>query len=149
MRPDLTSTSPCIACPPQRLFKDGKEFIRNVIETSDSHGNTLISEAAAGGNSTTVNLLLKAGGERYLLPEVLGASSDSPRPPPPAANPNVQGEFKRTALWRAAFLGKEEVILDLLRGGADPRIPNEGGESPEHVAASERIKELLRSVLLV
>jgi hypothetical protein len=33
-----------------------------------------------------------------------------------------QGEFKRTPLWRAAFLGKAEVVPLLLEAGADPRI---------------------------
>lgn len=49
-------------------------------------------------------------------------------------SPN-QGEFKRTALWRAAFLGQLEVLAPLLEAGADPRISNEGGELPEHVAS--------------
>ena len=42
------------------------------------------------------------------------------------ADPNSQGEFKRTPLWRAAFLGKQEVIMPLLEAGADPRIGGHG-----------------------
>ena len=68
---------------------------------ADGHGNTLLSEASAGGAAATVKHLLKMG-----------------------ANPNTQGEFKRTPLWRAAFLGKADCIAPLLEGGADPRIGN-------------------------
>lgn len=42
--------------------------------------------------------------------------------PQMGADPNSRGEFKRTPLWRAAFLGKAEVVPLLLEGGADPRI---------------------------
>ncbi len=42
------------------------------------------------------------------------------------ADPNTQGEFKRTALWRASFLGHEHVIGLLLEGGADLRIGEHG-----------------------
>jgi ankyrin repeat protein len=54
--------------------------------------------------------------------------------PNPSAT-QLQGEFKRTPLWRAAFLGQLQVLAPLLEAGADPRIPNEGGELPEHVAS--------------
>ncbi|GLC46364.1 IQ motif and ankyrin repeat domain-containing protein 1 [Pleodorina starrii] len=91
------------------------------VETADGHGNTLLSEAAAGGALSTVGMLLQLG-----------------------ADPNSRGEFQRTPLWRAAFLGKEEVVPALLQGGADPRIGNEGGELPEHVAPAP-LKELFRT----
>jgi hypothetical protein len=68
-------------------------------DVSDGHGNTLLSEASAGGAASTIKFLLRAG-----------------------ANPNSQGEFRRTPLWRAAFLGKLDCIQLLLEGGADPRI---------------------------
>ncbi|PNW82433.1 hypothetical protein CHLRE_06g278700v5 [Chlamydomonas reinhardtii] len=90
------------------------------VDTADGHGNTLLSEAAAGGVESTVAMLLEMG-----------------------ADPNSRGEFKRTPLWRAAFLGKAEVVPLLLEGGADPRIGNEGGELPDHVAA-EPIKGVLK-----
>ncbi|GFR42367.1 hypothetical protein Agub_g3020, partial [Astrephomene gubernaculifera] len=48
--------------------------------------------------------------------------------------PNSRGEFGRTPLWRAAFLGQEEAVGALLEGGADPRLGNDGGELPAHVA---------------
>lgn len=44
---------------------------------------------------------------------------------PRSANPNSQGEFQRTPLWRACFLGKADVVQPLLEAGADPRIGNE------------------------
>ncbi|GIL92240.1 hypothetical protein Vretimale_18469 [Volvox reticuliferus] len=91
------------------------------VEAADGHGNTLLSEAAAGGAVSTVQMLLQLG-----------------------AQPNSRGEFLRTPLWRAAFLGKEEVVPALLQGGADPRIGNEGGELPEHVAPAA-IKEVIKA----
>ncbi len=42
--------------------------------------------------------------------------------PQMGADPNSRGEFQRTPLWRAAFLGHAEVVPVLLEGGADPRI---------------------------
>ncbi|GLI61511.1 hypothetical protein VaNZ11_003891 [Volvox africanus] len=91
------------------------------VEAADGHGNTLLSEAAAGGAVRTVQMLLQLG-----------------------ADPNSRGEFLRTPLWRAAFLGKEEVVPALLEAGADPRIGNEGGELPEHVAPPA-IKEIIKA----
>ncbi|KAG2430274.1 hypothetical protein HXX76_010369 [Chlamydomonas incerta] len=91
------------------------------VDTADGHGNTLLSEAAAGGVQSTVAMLLEMG-----------------------ADPNSRGEFRRTPLWRASFLGKAEVVPLLLEGGADPRLGNEGGELPEHVAA-EPIKGVLQA----
>ena len=70
-----------------------------MVDVADGHGNTLLSEAAAGGAVDAVKLLLGLG-----------------------ADPNTQGEFKRTPLWRAAFLGKTDCVGPLLAGGADPRI---------------------------
>eukprot|EP00892_Ulva_mutabilis_P006196 jgi/Ulvmu1/3949/UM018_0172.1 len=102
-------------------LEEGEQYFENVVDSADAHGNTLLSEAAAGGALATAELLLQRG-----------------------ANPNSQGEFKRTPLWRAAFLGKLDLVLPLLSGGADPRIPNEGGELPEHVAASLEIKQQLQ-----
>ena len=59
----------------------------------------MLSEAAAGGVASTVELLLKMG-----------------------SNPNSKGEFQRTPLWRACFMGKRECVMPLLQGGADPGI---------------------------
>jgi len=92
------------------------------VDSADAHGNTLLSEAAVGGATATAELLLQRG-----------------------ADPNSQGEFRRTPLWRAAFLGKSDLILPLLSAGADPRIPNEAGELPEHVAATPAIKAQIQA----
>ena len=83
------------------LSKAAMIFVGKPIEASDGHGNSLISEASAGGSATTVMKLLSLG-----------------------ANPNTQGEFMRTPLWRSCFLGKVSVVTPLLEGGADPRIQN-------------------------
>jgi ankyrin repeat protein len=79
-------------------------FLEDVadVEMADPHGNTLLSEAAAGGHLEGVLFLIAKG-----------------------ANPNTQGEFKRTPLWRACFLGHVDVVQPLLEAGADPRILNE------------------------
>ena len=61
------------------------------------------------------------------------------------ADPNSQGEFQRSPLWRAAFLGHEALLPVLLAGGCDPRIANEGGELPEHIASSAAAKEILQA----
>ena len=68
------------------------------LEWADAHGNTLLSEAAAGGALEVCKYLLELG-----------------------ANPNTQGEFQRSPLWRAAFLGKQDLVIPLLTAGADPR----------------------------
>lgn len=68
------------------------------VEWADVHGNTLLSEAAAGGALEVCKYLLELG-----------------------ANPNTQGEFQRSPLWRAAFLGKQDLVIPLLTAGADPR----------------------------
>jgi hypothetical protein len=90
------------------------------VDCADSHGNTLLSEASAGGALRVCKPLLKKG-----------------------AYPNAQGEFRRTPLWRAAFLGKTDLIIPMLEGGCDPRIANESGELPVHVAASDEIRGAL------
>jgi hypothetical protein len=73
------------------------------VDWADAHGNTVLSEAAAGGAASVCRHLLASGAE-----------------------PNSQGEFKRTPLWQAAF-------QPMLKGGADPRVGNESGELPLHV----------------
>ena len=92
-------------------------------ECSDNHGNTCLSEAAAGGDAATVEFLLNAGSR---------------------VDPNSKGEFGRTPLWRACFMGKTDVIPILLVAGADPRIPNETGETCGMAASSEAIRTALR-----
>ncbi|KAG1662647.1 hypothetical protein FOA52_009632 [Chlamydomonas sp. UWO 241] len=109
-----------------RLVVDGERAkalgMRAYCDAADTHGNTLLSEAAAGGGAAVVSMLLARG-----------------------ADPNTRGEFARTPLWRACFLGKSDVIGPLLQGGADPRMGNEQGELPVHVASGAAIKELLGS----
>ncbi|KAG2492307.1 hypothetical protein HYH03_009261 [Edaphochlamys debaryana] len=74
------------------------------VDAADGHGNTLLSEAAAGGQAEAAAMLLQAGEGR-------------------GGGAGGAGRGRRG-----------EVIPILLHGGADPRIGNEGGELPEHVA---------------
>ena len=90
-------------------------------ECADNHGNTCLSEAAAGGDAATVEYLLHVT----------------------KVDPNTKGEFGRTPLWRACFMGKADLIPILLAAGADPRVPNESGETCGMIAASESIKTML------
>lgn len=90
-------------------------------EYADNHGNTCLSEAAAGGDAATVEYLLHVT----------------------KVDPNTKGEFGRTPLWRACFMGKANLIPILLAAGADPRVPNESGETCGMIAASEAIKTTL------
>ncbi|KAJ9511922.1 hypothetical protein QJQ45_004491 [Haematococcus lacustris] len=127
--------------------------VRDAMDIADSHGNTLLSEAAAGGACSTLQvwtklLLLPLSSEVQLLAAVPAWPYDWAclqlllRL---GADPNSRGEFGRTPLWRAAFLGKAEVVLPLLEAGADPRLANEGGEAPAHVAAHAALKDTLMS----
>jgi len=58
-----------------------------LIDCTDANNNTPLSEASAGGHPDAVKLLLTLG-----------------------ANPNSQGAFGRTPLYRAAFAGHLEAI---------------------------------------
>ena len=105
----------------EAAFDGELEELKNLVdqggdpECSDNHGNTCLSEAAAGGDKATVE---------YLLNTV-------------RVDPNSRGEFGRTPLWRACFMGKTDIIPLLLAAGSDPRIPNEAGETCEMTATSE------------
>jgi hypothetical protein len=83
----------------ERMMGEAESVMEESVDVADVHGNTLLSEAAAGGAAAAVALLLRRG-----------------------AHPNSRGEFGRTPLWRAAFMGKMECVRPLLEGGADPRI---------------------------
>jgi len=90
------------------------------VESQDTYGNSLLSEAAAGGAEHCVQMLLARG-----------------------ANPNRLGRYHRTPLWRAANAGHGVVVGILLRGGADPRITDENATRPGDVANDEDSKMLL------
>lgn len=111
----------CTVVPESRPVVQGSESWHALqVDTLDAHGNSLLSEAAAGGSVETCVVLLKLG-----------------------ADPNSQGAFLRTPLWRAAFLGHQSLITPLLEWGCDPRVPNEGGELPVHAASSAAIRGTL------
>ncbi len=122
-------------------MKAERGIIKHAVECGDIHGNTLLSEAAAGGSSSTVKLLLE---RRGFLGSVMVRGSAALRSLcRRGANPNSQGEFARSPLWRASFLGKADVIAPLLEAGADPRVGNEQGELPLHVASAQGIKDAI------
>merc|ERR1712187_207728 len=87
------------------------------IDASDLYGSTLLSEAAAGGAEDCVDVLLGHG-----------------------ADPNSIGRNKRTPLWRAANAGYATVVQALLRGGGDPRTPDDSGVLPYNVANGAGVK---------
>jgi hypothetical protein len=60
------------------------------------------------------------------------------------ADPNSRGEFQRTPLWRASFLGHASLIKPLLQAGCDPRLQSESGETAVHAAPTPQIKEALQ-----
>ena len=61
------------------------------------------------------------------------------------ADPNTVGRHGRTPLWRASYAGHVGIARLLLRGGADPRIPDEQGCWPDVVANGPAMKTLLYS----
>ena len=61
------------------------------------------------------------------------------------ADPNSQGRYKRTPLWRAAYAGHARVVQMLLRAGSDPRTPDEQGQKPWEQANGADVKLLLES----
>jgi uncharacterized protein len=93
-----------------------------LIETKDSIGWTALIHAAAGGHGEVVALLLEWGA-------LLEAKSHD----------------GRTALKYAAAAGQREVVALLLDRGADASARDNGqGQTAEHWARTEEIKELLR-----
>lgn len=106
---------------PQPILSLPQPYFPDPVDTADGHGNTLLSEACAGGDLPTVKLLLSRG-----------------------ADPNNQGEFRRTPLFRASFAGHVHLIAPLLEAGADPRVPNEFGELPDGIPTSAEIQAAIR-----
>jgi len=104
-----------------KLMAESEPYFPDPVDTADGHGNTLLSEACAGGDLPTVKLLLSRG-----------------------ADPNNQGEFRRTPLFRASFAGHVHLIAPLLEAGADPRVPNEFGELPDGIPTSAEIQAAIR-----
>jgi len=90
------------------------------IDTMDPYGTTLLSEAAAGGAETCVEIFIGEG-----------------------ADVNNIGRNRRTPLWRAANAGHAGCVRMLLRAGGDPRLPDENGAKPYHVANGAETKSLL------
>lgn len=99
-----------------------KKHLQDMIDCEDPNGNTPLSEASGGGSVSTIKMLIEMG-----------------------ANPNSQGQFKRTPLYRAAFAGHLEACQTLLSNGGDPRIWADDGTIPDQVASIEPVSELLKS----
>lgn len=104
----------------KELFEKARQTMKDVENTADGNGNTLLSEAAAGGNASTIELLLSWG-----------------------ADPNLPGEFGRTPIWRSCFLGHAAAMQTLLEHGADPRTASQSGETPHNVANGQGMKDAL------
>ncbi|CAL8366470.1 unnamed protein product [Gadus morhua 'NCC'] len=91
------------------------------VNTTDAHGNSAVSEAAAGGQTHIITLLAAKG-----------------------ADVNARGAFGRTPLFRAAFGGHLEAVQTLLPLGGDPRLRAGDGCTPEQVAPEESVAGVLR-----
>ncbi|XP_077666457.1 IQ motif and ankyrin repeat domain-containing protein 1 [Eretmochelys imbricata] len=94
----------------------------NMVECTDSNGNTPLSEAAGGGHPNAIKLLIENG-----------------------ANPNCKGAFGRTPLYRAAFGGHMAAVETLLQYGADPRLYADDGNTPEQIASLDSLVAILQS----
>ncbi|XP_033849769.3 IQ motif and ankyrin repeat domain-containing protein 1-like [Acipenser ruthenus] len=92
-----------------------------MIECSDPHGNTPLSEAAGGGHPEAITLLVENG-----------------------ADINTKGAFGRTPLYRAAFGGHLRAVQTLLQLGADPRVYADDGNTPEQVASLDSVVRTLQ-----
>jgi len=90
------------------------------VDAADANGNTAMSEAAAGGQLDACKLLISY-----------------------ECDPNTQGHFKRSPLWRACFAGHTAVVGYLLTVGADPRIGDVEGGLPSAIATVPEIKKSL------
>ncbi|XP_046549030.1 IQ motif and ankyrin repeat domain-containing protein 1-like [Haliotis rubra] len=97
-----------------------KKHLLSLVECVDANDNSALSEAANGGCADTLHLLLEHG-----------------------ANPNTQGQFGRTPLYRAAFAGHLEACQVLMQHGADPRIFAADGQTSEQVASVEAVCQFL------
>ncbi|XP_065061693.1 IQ motif and ankyrin repeat domain-containing protein 1-like isoform X2 [Rhopilema esculentum] len=93
-----------------------------LIDCEDANGNTPLSEAAAGGDEESIEFLINKG-----------------------AAVNTRGAFRRTPLYRAAFGGHLAAVQILLENGADGRLCADDGNSPEQIAASPHVAELISS----
>jgi hypothetical protein len=90
------------------------------VDDCDENGNTALSEAAGGGHVDTCAMLMKRG-----------------------ADPNVQGQFKRTPLWRATFGNHAETAKVLIEGGADYRLSDRTAMSSLLLAKSHNFPQLV------
>ncbi|XP_039767670.1 IQ motif and ankyrin repeat domain-containing protein 1 isoform X3 [Ornithorhynchus anatinus] len=93
-----------------------------LVNCTDIHGNTPLSEAASGGHAPAIRLLVEQG-----------------------ADPNCRGAFGRTPLYRAAFAGHLAAMETLLQLGADPRLFAADGSTPVQVASAAGMVDVLQA----
>ncbi|XP_038601601.1 LOW QUALITY PROTEIN: IQ motif and ankyrin repeat domain-containing protein 1 [Tachyglossus aculeatus] len=93
-----------------------------LVNCTDVHGNTPLSEAASGGHPPAIRLLVEHG-----------------------ADPNCRGAFGRTPLYRAAFAGHLAAMETLLQLGADPRLFAADGSTPVQVASAAGMVDVLQA----
>ncbi|XP_072364012.1 IQ motif and ankyrin repeat domain-containing protein 1-like isoform X3 [Scyliorhinus torazame] len=91
-----------------------------LLDCSDAHGNTPLSEAAGGGHPEAIQFLIDKG-----------------------ANVNSKGGYGRTPLYRAAFGGHLAALETLLQYGGDPRLYAEDGITPEEIASTDAVVKIL------
>ena len=98
----------------------GCTLIGAKVDCGDEHKTTALSEAACAGKTAICALLLKHG-----------------------AAVNARNSQQRTPLWRAAFMDHAETVELLLKAGADPRLKSDAADTPQMVAPSQPLKQLL------
>ncbi|XP_059496891.1 IQ motif and ankyrin repeat domain-containing protein 1-like isoform X2 [Stegostoma tigrinum] len=91
-----------------------------LIDCTDAHGNTPLSEASGGGHPEAIRFLIEKG-----------------------ANLNSKGAYGRTPLYRAAFGGHLAALEMLLQYGGDPRICADDGIIPEEIASTDAVIKIL------
>ncbi|XP_051872424.1 IQ motif and ankyrin repeat domain-containing protein 1-like [Pristis pectinata] len=93
----------------------------DMVDCTDAHGNTPLSEAAGGGHPSAIKYLIEKG-----------------------ADPNSKGAYGRTPLYRAAFGGHVAAVQTLLQSGADPQLHAEDGMMPAEVASTDSTVRILQ-----
>uniref|UniRef100_A0A7N6C151 Ankyrin repeat domain 52 n=1 Tax=Anabas testudineus TaxID=64144 RepID=A0A7N6C151_ANATE len=96
----------------------------NVIDSSDTQGQTALMMAALGGHTDCVHILLEKG-----------------------AKADAADRKGFTALHRAAVLGSEDCVSALLEHGASALCRDSQGRTPLHLAASRGHAKLLHSLI--
>ena len=101
-------------------------------DVRDDRGRSPLSCAAYSGQEDVAQILLTRGAQHDIfsavclddLSEVLSLLEANPQ------LTEARGQYSGTPLWWAARLGRHEVVLLLLKNGADPNTVNRNGGTP-------------------